>query len=133
MQLILTRPPDPSLMPDPWAASMKRHPKSPPLTRFRPGLPSLTPMPANRLAMSVYDARCEVSAVSIIPPIWLQLSEGSSCLAAIGVCGHKDRTPGLEYFLLEKKDGETFGQNLLKRCSSPLAFQQKPAVSPWRR
>jgi hypothetical protein len=107
--LILTRPPDPSFMPDPWAASMKRHPKSTPLARFRPELPTLTPIPANHFAMSVYDARCEVSSVRIIPPIRLQLSGGSSCLAMIGACGHKDRAPGLEYFLLDKKDDKNTG------------------------
>jgi hypothetical protein len=88
---------------------MKRHPKSTRLARFRPNLPpTLTSTPSNPLAMSVYEARCEISLTSIVTPIRLQVSEGSSCLGLIGMGGYKNRSPTLNYFLLDKEGEGTY-------------------------
>lgn len=94
---------------NPWLPSMKRHPKTSPLARFRPELPTLTPTSTSPLATIVYDARCDVSSASIISPINLQLSLGSTFLAVNGMCGFKHRSPGLECFLLDKGDDESTG------------------------
>jgi WD40 repeat protein len=91
------------LTPDPWKATTMRHPKSSRLVRFRPGLPALTPTSTNPLAMSVYDARCEVSSLRITTPIKFRMSQGSSVLALNSMNGFKNRSPGLWYFLLESE------------------------------
>ncbi|KAF8598017.1 hypothetical protein BDV93DRAFT_354678 [Ceratobasidium sp. AG-I] len=90
----------PKMVPDPWTESMKRHPKTSLLARFRPGIPALTPTPANPLAMSVYDARCEITSSEICSPIKLQISQGGSCLALNAMGGYKNRSPVLSYFIL---------------------------------
>lgn len=83
---------------------MKRHPKTSKLARFRHNLPDLTPAPLNRLATSVYDARCQVSSHRISTPIKLRLSEGNNILALNTATGWKHRSPGLFYFLLDEQD-----------------------------
>ncbi|KAG9094807.1 hypothetical protein FS749_011774 [Ceratobasidium sp. UAMH 11750] len=85
------------MTPDPWKDSMKLHPKSSPLARPRPNLPSLTPTAANPVAMSVYDARCEIQSESISSPIKLCLSRGNVCLAlnAAGARAVPHRRTGL--------------------------------------
>ncbi|KAF8598012.1 hypothetical protein BDV93DRAFT_595430 [Ceratobasidium sp. AG-I] len=95
-------PPTPKLVADPWNESMKRHPKTSLLARFRPGLPTLTATPANPLAMCIYDARCEVTSSGINSPIELQLTRANSCLAMNAMGGYKDRSPVLSYFFLNE-------------------------------
>lgn len=92
----------PKMCPDPWNDSMKRHPKSNLLARFRPNLPTLTATPTNRIAMSVYDARCEIVSTNINPPTKLQLTKDGSYLFLLGPSGYKDRSPGLDYFLVDE-------------------------------
>ncbi|KAG9082198.1 hypothetical protein FRC06_005172 [Ceratobasidium sp. 370] len=77
------------MTPDPWKNTVKRHPKSSPLARFRPKVPALTPTAANLLAMSVYDARCEVQSTRISSPIDLHLSQGNACLALNAMDGEE--------------------------------------------
>ncbi|KAG8678274.1 hypothetical protein FRC08_017924, partial [Ceratobasidium sp. 394] len=88
------------MTPDPWKDSMKLHPKSSPLARPRPNLPSLTPTAANPVAMSVYDARCEIQSESISSPIKLCLSRGNVCLALNAAGGRENRSPVLYYRVL---------------------------------
>ncbi|KAF8594807.1 hypothetical protein BDV93DRAFT_529077 [Ceratobasidium sp. AG-I] len=87
-----------------WKPTMKRHPKTSKLARFRRNLPGLTPVPFNALATSVYDARCEVSSHRTSTPIRLRLSEGKNILALNTATGWKNRGPGLYYFLLDDQD-----------------------------
>ncbi|KAG8708518.1 hypothetical protein FRC08_018856 [Ceratobasidium sp. 394] len=89
------------MTPDPWKNTTRRHPKSSPLARFRPKIPALTPTAANPLAMSVYDARCEVKSTFISSPIDLHLSQSNSCLALNAMGGWKNRSPALYYYLLD--------------------------------
>ncbi|KAG8745502.1 hypothetical protein FRC10_007849 [Ceratobasidium sp. 414] len=88
------------MTPDAWTDSMKRHPKSSPLARFRPKIPALTPTAANPLAMRVYDARCEVQSAHISSPIDLYMSQDNACLALNAMGGWKNRSPALFYYLL---------------------------------
>ncbi|KAG9077498.1 hypothetical protein FRC06_008878, partial [Ceratobasidium sp. 370] len=89
------------MTPEPWNDSMKRHPKSSPLARPRPKLPALTPTAANPVAMTVYDARCEIQSEHISSPIKLRLSSGNLCLALNAAGGWKGRSPALYYRLLD--------------------------------
>lgn len=88
----------------PWNESMNRHPKSSRMARFRVNLPSLSASLADPVATAVYDARCEVSSTHTVSPIGIQVSDGGSFLAMIGACGWKNRTPGLNYYFLDKDD-----------------------------
>ncbi|CAE6430443.1 unnamed protein product [Rhizoctonia solani] len=55
------------IRPDPWHSSMKRHPKSTLLARFRPDLPRLTATPSTPAAAMVYDARCSDGPIAVLP------------------------------------------------------------------
>ncbi|KAG8729905.1 hypothetical protein FRC11_007772 [Ceratobasidium sp. 423] len=85
---------------DPWHPSMKRHPKSTRMARFRPDLPSLTPTSENSITASILDARCEVFPSPCVCPIKFHISP--SCLALLGTAGYKNRSPYLEYIILTK-------------------------------
>ncbi|KEP47054.1 WD40 domain protein [Rhizoctonia solani 123E] len=85
---------------DPWDPSMKPHPKSTRMARFRPNLPTLTPTLGNSLAASILDARCEVFSAPCAYPIRFCISP--SCLALTGTAGYKNRSPYLEYIILTK-------------------------------
>ncbi|KAG9127564.1 hypothetical protein FRC07_012194 [Ceratobasidium sp. 392] len=95
------------MTPDPWKDTMKKHPKSSPLARPRLNIPALTPTAANPVAMSVYDARCEITSEEISMPIKLCLSQGNSCLALSAASGWKDRSPAFYHYLLDKIDETT--------------------------
>ncbi|CAE6413154.1 unnamed protein product [Rhizoctonia solani] len=71
------------------------HPRSNPFVTFRSNLPELTATPADRFAMALYDARCEISSVRDVEQrfggykeadsvIDMQLSADGSCLAVLG-------------------------------------------------
>ncbi|KAG8719134.1 hypothetical protein FRC09_011581 [Ceratobasidium sp. 395] len=92
------------MVPSAWKNNMKRHPKSSPLARPRPNIPTLTPTAANSVAMSVYDARCETKSERILTPLKLRLSQGNACLALNGAGGWKNRSPALSYYLLDEPD-----------------------------
>ncbi|KAG8719131.1 hypothetical protein FRC09_011578 [Ceratobasidium sp. 395] len=94
-------------VPSDWNDNMKRHPKSSPLARPRPNLPALTPTAANPIAMSVYDARCEIKSERVFPPTKLRLSQGGACLALNGPGGFKGRSPALSYYLLDEPEIHT--------------------------
>lgn len=103
---------------------MKRHPKSSPLARFRPDLPTLTATPASPLAIFVSDARCEITSDGITSPIRLQLSQGSSCLAMNSMGGYKNRTPVLNYYIIGDDDPEMFPDNhFLEIGLADIAYQ----------
>ncbi|CAE6481558.1 unnamed protein product [Rhizoctonia solani] len=87
---------------EPWSLSSKRHPKSTNLSRFRPKLPALTPTLDKPLAASVLDARCEISSSQCAAPIRFLTSPGNTCLALTGMGGYKNRSPALEYLLLNQ-------------------------------
>ncbi|KAJ1302210.1 hypothetical protein OPQ81_001034 [Rhizoctonia solani] len=96
------------IRPDSWHPSMKRHPKSSLLARFRPDLPTLTATDSAPVASSVYDARCEATSIGSISPIRLRMSGRNSCMAMIGACGHKNRSPGLNFCLPDDSLGVRF-------------------------
>ncbi|KAG8724865.1 hypothetical protein FRC12_001084 [Ceratobasidium sp. 428] len=96
-----------SQVPSAWSDNMKRHPKSSPLARPRPNLPALTPTVANPVAMSVYDARCEIRSERVCQPTKLRLSQGGACLALNGPGGFKGRSPALCYYLLDEPETDT--------------------------
>ncbi|CAE6507075.1 unnamed protein product [Rhizoctonia solani] len=95
---------------EPWKESMKRHPESSPLARFRTNLPTLTSTPIRPLLKSVQDALCEISSLQqpsppygqVIKPIKLKISTGSACLALLGTTGAKKQYPWLGYYLLDQ-------------------------------
>lgn len=62
--------------------------------------------------MSVFDARCEITSLRTLPPITIELSEGASCLALIGL-DPSDKSPGLACFFPDKPDYDVteFWQN----------------------
>ncbi|CAE7182037.1 unnamed protein product [Rhizoctonia solani] len=91
-----------SLKTEPWTASSKRHPKSTNLSRFRPGLPTLTSTPDKPLAASVLDARCEISSSRCSAPIRFHMSPGNTCLALTAMGGYKNRSSVLEYLMLNQ-------------------------------
>ncbi|CAE7057717.1 unnamed protein product [Rhizoctonia solani] len=82
---------------EPWNASLKRHPKSTNLSRFRLNLPTLTPILSKPLAASVLDARCEISSSQTATPIRFLTSPGNTCLALTAMGGWKNRSPALDY------------------------------------
>ncbi|QRW23502.1 WD40 domain-containing protein [Rhizoctonia solani] len=90
------------LMPKAWSSAMKRHPKSTKLSRVRSNLPPLTPTNDKPWAASVLDARCEISSSRCSAPIRFLTSLDSTCLALTGMGGYKNRSPALEYFILNK-------------------------------
>ncbi|CUA72580.1 hypothetical protein RSOLAG22IIIB_10136 [Rhizoctonia solani] len=90
----------------PWKQGLQRHPQSSRLSRFRLALPPLSATRANPLAMSIFDARCEVSSQCVVEPVDLAISNDGSVLATTGMFGYKHRDPGLEYFFLERPDDE---------------------------
>ncbi|QRW23498.1 ribosomal protein L44 [Rhizoctonia solani] len=112
------------ILPDPWNLHMKRHPKSTLLSRFRPDLPPLTATPSSPLAASVYDARCEVTSIDSILPTKLRMSSGSSCLAMTGTCGHKNRTPGLNFCLPDDSLGVRFLNPELSDVATQLTMDE---------
>ncbi|CAE6469282.1 unnamed protein product [Rhizoctonia solani] len=85
---------------DPWHPSMKQHPKSTPLARFRPDLPELTSTPDKSVTASILDARCEVFSSPCANPITFQMSP--SCLAMLGTGGYKNHAPYLYYMLINE-------------------------------
>ncbi|KAF8755580.1 WD40 repeats protein [Rhizoctonia solani] len=90
------------LMPKAWSSAMKRHPKSTKLSRVRSNLPPLTPTNDKPLAASVLDARCEISSSRCSAPIRFLTSLDGTCLALTGMGGYKNRSPALEYFIINK-------------------------------
>ncbi|CUA78566.1 hypothetical protein RSOLAG22IIIB_13238 [Rhizoctonia solani] len=90
----------------PWKQELQRHPQSSRLSRFRLALLPLSATRANPLAMSIFDARCEVSSQCVVEPVDLAISNDGSVLAMTGMFGYKHRDPGLEYFFLERPDDE---------------------------
>ncbi|CAE6460958.1 unnamed protein product [Rhizoctonia solani] len=87
----------------PWHPSMKRHPKSTRMARFRPDLPALTPTPGDSVTASILDARCEMFSSPCVYPVRFCVSP--SCLALTGMAGYKNRSPYLEYIVLTKPLG----------------------------
>ncbi|KAG8729421.1 hypothetical protein FRC11_008812 [Ceratobasidium sp. 423] len=86
------------------------HPRSSPFATFRSNLPVSTVTPADHLAVTVYDARCEISSARDIKErsggskeadsvIDMQLSADSSCVAVLGSIKRKSnyRHPWLAY------------------------------------
>ncbi|CAE7057677.1 unnamed protein product [Rhizoctonia solani] len=112
------------IRPDPWHSSMKRHPKSTLLARFRPDLPTLTATPATPVAASIYDARCEVTSIGSISPIKLRMSGKNSCMAMIGACGHKNRAPGLNFCLPDDSVGVRFLDPGLSNIATQIAMDE---------
>ncbi|KAG8756521.1 hypothetical protein FRC11_005256, partial [Ceratobasidium sp. 423] len=90
----------------PWSQEQQRHPQSSRLSRFRLALPPTSATRADHLAMSIFDARCEISSESVVEPADLAIANDGSVLAMIGMFGYKHRDPGLEYFFLERPDNE---------------------------
>ncbi|CAE6454529.1 unnamed protein product [Rhizoctonia solani] len=87
----------------PWDESMKRHPQSTKLARFRSdNPPSSTPTLNERLALSVFDARCEISSYRCASPIRFYSAPKGICLALAGMTGWKNRSPALDYLLLNQ-------------------------------
>ncbi|KAJ1302214.1 hypothetical protein OPQ81_001038 [Rhizoctonia solani] len=87
---------------EPWNASLKRHPKSTNLSRFRPNLPALTTTHGKPLAASVLNARCEISSSRCAAPIRFHMGSGNVCLALTGMAGYKNRSPALDYLILNQ-------------------------------
>ncbi|KAG9105081.1 hypothetical protein FRC07_009652 [Ceratobasidium sp. 392] len=92
---------------DAWKDNMKKHPKSSPFARPRPNIPTLTPTVANPMAMSVYDARCEITSEQISSPTKLCLSQGNLCLALSAASEWQNRSPAFYYYLLDQIDETT--------------------------
>ncbi|CUA74739.1 Myosin heavy chain kinase B [Rhizoctonia solani] len=87
----------------PWNVTLKRHPKSSNLARFRSNIPVLTPALDKPLAASILDARCEVSSSSrTANPIGFVKSTGNTCLALLAMGGYKNHEPALEYLILDQ-------------------------------
>ncbi|CUA74740.1 hypothetical protein RSOLAG22IIIB_11457 [Rhizoctonia solani] len=106
---------------EPWNASLKRHPKSTNLSRFRPDLPTLTPTPDKPLAASILDARCEVSSSRCGAPIRFYMSPGNTCLALTSAGGYKNRSSFLEYLMLD--------QPLKPSATFPAQHEVQPRIS----
>ncbi|QRV83116.1 hypothetical protein RhiJN_11132 [Ceratobasidium sp. AG-Ba] len=113
----ILRVPDPAsrmkeMTPVKWKDTVKLHPKSSKLARFRPNLPTLTPTAANPIAMRVYDARCEVmSTPTSVVPIDMIISRDNACLALLAAGGYKNRSPALEYYLLDGSENHDSIEN----------------------
>ncbi|CAE6417443.1 unnamed protein product [Rhizoctonia solani] len=112
------------IRPDPWHSSMKRHPKSTLLARFRPDLPTLTATSSTPVAASIYDARCEITSISSISPIKLRMSGMNSCMAMIGACGYKNRAPGLNFCLPDDSVGVRFLDPGLLGIATQMAMNE---------
>ncbi|RDB26136.1 hypothetical protein Hypma_006198 [Hypsizygus marmoreus] len=86
--------------PDPWAQSVKPHPSTTRLSRFK-GDVSVSATSDTPTANAVYEARCEVTSMNINLPIHLTISSNNSCLAVPCMGGWKNRSPVLHYYLLD--------------------------------
>ncbi|KAF8699894.1 WD40 repeats protein, partial [Rhizoctonia solani] len=84
-----------------WDPALKRHPKSTKLARFRTNS-SLTRTIKRPLATRVLDARCEVFSSRCSVPIRFLTGLDSTFLALTGMRGVKNRSPALEYFILNQ-------------------------------
>ncbi|GAB1527917.1 hypothetical protein RhiTH_011105 [Rhizoctonia solani] len=84
-----------------WDPALKRHPKSTKLAQFRTNS-SLTRTTKRPLATRVLDARCEVSSSRCSVPIRFLTGLDSTFLALTGMRGVKNRSPALEYFILNQ-------------------------------
>ncbi|CAE6469279.1 unnamed protein product [Rhizoctonia solani] len=104
-----------------WNPASKRHPKSTNLSRFRSKLPPLTPTINKPLAASVLDARCEISSSRCSAPIRFLTSLGGTCLALTGMGGYKNRSPTLEYFILN--------QSLAPYTNFPAGHRYEPGLA----
>jgi len=107
--------------PSPWTTTMKPHPNTTPLSRFRDGIPAWSALDASPFAVAVYEARCEVSSASVNAPIQMTMSSGNACLAVPSMGGYKNRTPILHYFLNEE-DNDDFGLHYTEVGLSEIAY-----------
>ncbi|CAE6423890.1 unnamed protein product [Rhizoctonia solani] len=88
-------------MTGPCDAATQR-PHSTKLANFRSNLPSLTPTLSEPLAQSIFDARCEISSYRCASPIRFYSTPKSACLALAGMSGWKNRSPALDYLVLNQ-------------------------------
>ncbi|CAE6443774.1 unnamed protein product [Rhizoctonia solani] len=86
----------------PWHESMKPHPQSTKLARFQSSQTSLPATLNEPLALSVFDARCEISSYRCASPIRFYSTLKGVCLALAGMSGWKNRSPALNYLLLNQ-------------------------------
>ncbi|KDQ56993.1 hypothetical protein JAAARDRAFT_194182 [Jaapia argillacea MUCL 33604] len=95
------REPPKIYLPQPWNDSMKPHPNTTPLARFREDFPPLTASSSTPLANIIYQARCQVSCDDICTPIRFAMASSGSCLVLNAAGGWKNRAPMVSYFLLD--------------------------------
>ncbi|KAH7332873.1 hypothetical protein B0J17DRAFT_771625 [Rhizoctonia solani] len=86
----------------PWDESMKRHSQSTKLARFRSNLPTLTPTINKPSTLTIFDARCEISSYRCACPIRFYSTSKSIGLALTGMSGWKNRSPALDYLVLNQ-------------------------------
>jgi len=97
--------------PEPWSKSMKPHPLTTRLTRFR-GNVTTSATSDQPLANVIYQARCEITSNQIPSPIALTISANGTVLVANGMGGYKNRTPALWHHFLEDTDGLPDGHHV---------------------
>lgn len=84
--------------PEPWSKSMKPHPLTTRLSRFRFGDVTTSATSDQPLANSIYQARCEITSRSIPSPIGLTISANDTILVTHGMGGYRNRSPTLWYY-----------------------------------
>lgn len=89
--------------PEPWSKSVKPHPLTTPLSRFR-GNVTTSATSGQPLANAIYQARCEITSESIRVPLGLTFSANGTVLVAHGMGGYKNRAPAVWYYFSEDTD-----------------------------
>jgi len=89
--------------PEPWFKSVKPHPLTTRLSRFRNDV-TMSATSDQPHANIIYQARCEITSQSINAPIGLTISANGTVLVAHGMGGYKNRVPALWYYSLEDTD-----------------------------
>ncbi|KAG8731631.1 hypothetical protein FRC11_003223 [Ceratobasidium sp. 423] len=87
---------------EPGNVTTQQHLHPSKLARLRPNLPTLTPTLNEPLARSIFDARCEISSYRCASPIRFYSSPKGVCLALAGMSGWKNRSPALDYLVLNQ-------------------------------
>ncbi len=86
-----------------WRKTLRPHPLSTPCSRFLDDIPEWTATDQNQRAISVAQARCEITSREIRLPSDMRLSSTGNILAFSAMGGWKNRVPYLHYQLLNEE------------------------------
>jgi WD40 repeat protein len=107
--------------PVPWPQSMKPHPLTSRLARFK-GDVAVSASSDEPLANTIYEARCEITSTDIALPIGVQLSSCGTVLLLHGMGGWKNRAPVLRYFFPDDSTDILLDQHKTRSGLSDIAY-----------